>query len=137
MGEYPMSIVETTINSRKTKANSTTKFTIALSDSNTVEFRPTATFAHITTDQVLKIITKGDVDVTNENNNNKVNFKLTAKNKLLGFLNYYDNDLDNESTVAEVKGIVAQLKSELETVTIDNITLPMTAGQADDLLDEL
>jgi len=131
-----MSIVETTTNSRKAKNNSTTKFSIALKDGS-VEFRPTATFSHINTEQVLKIITKGDVDVTNENNNNKVNFKLTAKNKLLGFLNYYENDLDNDSDTVEVQGVIDELTAELTSVTIDNITLPMTAGQADDLLDEL
>jgi len=131
-----MSIVQNTKPSRKAKTQAT-KFTIALSDSNSIEFRPTGTFSHINTEQVLKIVTKGDVDVTAENNNNKVNFKLTGKNKLLGFLNYYDNDLDDESEPEEVAEVVEELETQLRAVTIDNISLPMTAGQADDLLDEL
>ena len=130
-----MSIVKRTISN--IKASTVPKFSIRLNKDDTVEFRPTATFAHIDVAQVLKIITKADVDVTNENNNNKVNFKLTAKNKLLGFLNYYENDLDNDSDTVEVQGVIDELTAELTSVTIDNITLPMTAGQADDLLDEL
>ena len=65
------------------------------------------------------------------------NFKLTGKNKLLGFLNYYDNDLDDESEPNEVAEVVNELEAQLQAVTIDDISLPMTAGQADALLDDL
>jgi hypothetical protein len=94
-------------------------------------------FCHITAKQVLKIVTKATVEVTAENNRNKVNFKLTGKNKLLGFLNYYDNDLDDESEPNEVAEVVNELEAQLQAVTIDDISLPMTAGQADALLDDL
>ena len=130
-----MSIVKST--SRKAKSNTTTKFSIRLNADESVEFRPTGTFAHVSTEQVLKIITKADVDVTAENNNNKVNFKLTGKDKLFGFLNYYDNDLDDESGKAEVKAIVKDVKTALSTVKLGDISLPMTAGEADDLIDDL
>jgi len=131
-----MSIVQSATPSRKTK-NTVTKFTIALGKTNTVEFRPTSTFASVNTDRVLKIITKGNVDVTAENNNNKVNFKLTGNNKLLGFINYFDNDLDDESEQAEVAVYVDDLQTQLRAVTIEDISLPMTAGEADDFLDDL
>ena len=85
MGEYPMSIV--TINNRKNKTTNVPKFTIRLNKDDSVEFRPTSTFAHVNPEQVLKIVTKATVDVTAENNSNKVNFKLTGKDKLFGFLN--------------------------------------------------
>jgi len=130
-----MSIVKRTISN--IKASTVPKFSIRLNKDDTVEFRPTATFAHIDVAQVLKIITKADVDVTNENNNNKVNFKLTATNKLMGFVNYFDNDLDNESDDVEISEVVAELQTALSTVKIGDITLPMTAGQADDLIDSL
>ena len=130
-----MSIVTTT--SRMTKNNPTTKFSIRLNEDETVEFRPTGTFAHVTTEQVLKIVTKADVDVTAENNKNKVNFKLTGKDKLFGFLNYFDNDLSDESPSTEVKAVLKDVKSALSTVELGDITLPMTAGQADDLIDDL
>ena len=120
-----------------TKNNPTTKFSIRLNEDETVEFRPTGTFAHVTTEQVLKIVTKADVDVTAENNKNKVNFKLTGKDKLFGFLNYFDNDLSDESVSTEVKAVLKDVKSALSTVELGDITLPMTAGQADDLIDDL
>jgi hypothetical protein len=130
-----MSIVTNT--SRMTKSNPTTKFSIRLNEDETVEFRPTGTFAHVTTEQVLKIVTKADVDVTAENNKNKVNFKLTGKDKLFGFLNYFDNDLSDESPSTEIKAVLKDVKSALSTVELGDITLPMTAGQADDLIDDL
>ena len=130
-----MSIVTNT--SRMTKSNPTTKFSIRLNEDETVEFRPTGTFAHVTTEQVLKIVTKADVDVTAENNKNKVNFKLTGKDKLFGFLNYFDNDLTDESASTEVKAVLKDVKSALSTVELGDITLPMTAGQADDLINGL
>ena len=120
-----------------TKSNPTTTFSIRLNEDETVEFRPTSTFASVNTDRVLKIITKGNVDVTAENNNNKVNFKLTGNNKLLGFINYFDNDLDDESEQAEVAVYVDDLQTQLRAVTIEDISLPMTAGEADDFLDDL
>ena len=85
----------------------------------------------------LKIITKADVDVTAENNNNKVNFKLTGKDKLFGFLNYFDNDLDDESTDKEIDGACAEVAKALSTVKIGDISLPMTVGEADNLIDSL
>jgi len=123
--------------SRMTKNNPTTKFSIRLTEDESVEFRPTGTFAHVTTEQVLKIVTKADVDVTAENNKNKVNFKLTGKDKLFGFLNYFDNDLSDNSESTEIKAVLKDVKSALSTVKLGDITLPMTAGQADDLIDDL
>ena len=130
-----MSIVKT--NSPTTKSNSTTKFSIRLNADESVEFRPTATFAHVNAEQVLKIITKADVNVTAENNRNKVNFKLTGKDKLFGFLNYFDNDLTDDSAKTEINAVVKDVKSALSTIELGDITLPMTTGEADDLIDEL
>jgi len=131
-----MSLIKNTTRG-KPRSNTTTRFSIALSEDESVEFRPTGTFAHVNAEQVFKIITTAEVDATNENNNNKVNFKLTASNKLLGFINYYDNDLDNESGDVEIQETVNNLKSELAEVKLENITLPMTAGEADDLIANL
>ena len=132
-----MSLIKNTTRGNKPRSNTTTRFSIALNDDDSVEFRPTGTFAHVNAEQVFKIITTAEVDATSENNNNKVNFKLTGGNKLLGFINYYDNDLDNESGEVEVQETVDSLKADLANVTIENITLPMTAGEADDLISNL
>ena len=132
-----MSLIKKSTRGNKPRTNTTTRFSIALNDDESVEFRPTGTFAHVNAEQVFKIITTAEVDATNENNNNKVNFKLTGNNKLLGFINYYDNDLDNESGEVEVQETVDSLKADLANVTIENITLPMTAGEADDLISNL
>ncbi len=128
-----MSIVKTT--NRKT--TNVPKFSIRLNKDDSVEFRPTSTFAHINVEQVLKIIINADVDVTAENNSNKVNFKLTGKDKLFGFLNYFDNDLDDESEDAEVAEVIEDVTKALSKVKLGDISLPMTAGEADTLIDSL
>ena len=130
-----MSIIETKPSNGK--SNSATKFSIRLNADESIEFRPTGTFAHITTDQVLKIISKASVDVTAENNRNKVNFKLTGKDKLFGFVNYYDNDLDDESEQEEVDEVITELSAKFAKVKASDITLPMTAKEADSLIDTL
>jgi hypothetical protein len=132
-----MSLIKNTTRGKKPRSNTTTRFSIALNDDDSVEFRPTGTFAHVNAEQVFKIITTAEVDATSENNNNKVNFKLTGSNKLLGFINYYDNDLDNESGDVEVQETVDSLKADLAEVKMEDITLPMTAGEADDLIANL
>jgi hypothetical protein len=129
-----MSLIKNTTRGKKPRTNTTTRFSIALNADESVEFRPTGTFAHVNAEQVFKIINSAEVDATNENNNNKVNFKLTASNKLLGFINYYDNDLDNESGDVEIQATVDNLKADLAEVKMEDITLPMTAGEADDLI---
>ena len=127
-----MSIVETKPVSKT--LNTPTKFSIRLNADESIEFRPTSTFAHINAEQVLKIVTKATVDVTAENNRNKVNFKLTGKDKLFGFLNYFENDLDDESEAEEVQAVCDEVEAVLKTVKISDITLPMNSKQADDLI---
>jgi len=122
--------------SQEATTNATTKFSIRLNENESVEFRPTATFAHVSAKQVLKIITLADIDVTAENNRNKVNFKLT-KDKLFGFLNYFENDLDDESEEDEIKVVLDDIKAQLSTVKLADISLPMTAGEADKLIKSL
>jgi len=127
-----VSIVETKPVSKT--LNTPTKFSIRLNADESIEFRPTSTFAHINAEQVLKIVTKATVDVTAENNRNKVNFKLTGKDKLFGFLNYFENDLDDESEAEEVQAVCDEVEAVLKTVKISDITLPMNSKQADDLI---
>ena len=122
--------------SQEATTNTTTKFSIRLNENESVEFRPTATFAHVSAKQVLKIITLADIDVTAENNRNKVNFKLT-KDKLFGFLNYFENDLDDESEEDEIKVVLDDIKAQLSTVKLADISLPMTTGEADKLIKSL
>jgi len=133
-----MSIIKSNANSNKAPSN-VTKFTVRLDDSNSLEFRPTVTFAHIEAAQVLKIILNAEVATTAENNRGKVNFKLQLPTKSgalknAAFINYFDNDLTDESTDKEVNVVIADVKTALSTVTIDDITLPMTANEADDLI---
>ena len=57
-----MSIVTTTTRPKSLNNKATVRFSIRLNKDDSVEFRPTATFAHINTEQVLKIIAKAELD---------------------------------------------------------------------------
>jgi len=135
-----MSIVKST--SRKAKTTKAARFNIVIDDNTSVEFRPTATFAHISPKQVLKIIAKAQPDVTAENLQGQVNFKFSIKGKSgaiknAGFINYWDNELDDESTDTEVNSELKLLMTSLRKVKIGDITLPMTASEADNMIDDL
>jgi len=106
-----------------------------------IQYRPTNAFAHVNAEQVLKIIAKADIFTTAENTRGKVNFKLALTSdkgvKNAGFLNYIKNDLTDESTKTEVNAVLKEVRATLDTVEIGDISLPMTAGEVDDLIDNL
>ena len=62
---------------------------------------------------------------------------MTGKDKLFGFVNYYDNDLDDESEQEEVDEVITELSAKFAKVKASDITLPMTAKEADSLIDTL
>ena len=98
------------------------RFNISLTKDDNVEFRPTATFQHVTTEQVL---------------NFKVLISSGTAVKNAGFINYYDNDLDDDSLESEIKAVCDSLSKSLSAIKIDAIALPMTKSEADDLIDNL
>jgi hypothetical protein len=135
-----MSIVKS--NSRKATNTKASRFSIAIDENTSVEFRPTATFAHVTPKQVMKIIAKADIGVTAENLQGQVNFKfsITGKSgavKNAGFINYWENDLDDESTTSEINSELKLLQASLRKVKLGDISLPMTASEADSMIDDL
>jgi hypothetical protein len=132
-----MALTTNTNKSRKSNNNTTVTFSIALNDDETVQFNPTKTFAHVNTEQVLKIITSGELDACEPNQKGYINYKLTGNKKTLGFINFYENGLDVDSDNEEIQITVANLNQDLSSVKLENITLPMTSGEADDMIANL
>jgi len=130
-----MAIAKNTKKSRQ--SNNTVTFNIALSDDESVQFNPTKTFAHVNTEQVLKIITAGELEACEPNQKGYINYKLTGNKKTLGFINFYDNGLDEDSEEDEIQVTVDNLSSDISNVTLNDITLPMTADEADNMLENL
>jgi len=125
--------------------NTITKFNIVIAEDTAVEFRPSGVFTKmkITTEQLLKVLHNGIFGVTAENNDGDVNYTISIPNnkdkgvKQVGFINYHINDLDDDSTESEVTDSIDYLKQQLLTVTLEDIHMPMSAQEADDLLNAL
>jgi hypothetical protein len=134
--------------SRKSNNNNTntiTKFNIVIAEDTAVEFRPSGVFTKmkITTEQLLKVLHNGIFGITAENNDGDVNYTISIPNnkdkgvKQVGFINYHINDLDDDSTETEITDSIDSLKQQLLTVTLEDIHMPMSAQEADDLLNAL
>ena len=115
-------------------------FYIKLKDES-VQFKPRKAYNHITTKQVLKIVTKGTPVTTNPNKDGDVNYQITNNNPdkpdTYGFLNYFTNGLDEDSDADEHAEAVEALVAELALVTLEDISTPMTAKQADKSINDL
>jgi Na+-translocating ferredoxin:NAD+ oxidoreductase RnfC subunit len=132
-----MSLIKKRTSSNKTATNNNMTFSIALTEDESVQFNPNKAFNHITTAQVLKIIQKADIEATKENSKGYVNFKLSSDSKTFGFVNFYANDLDNESSDESKTVVVMNLEKDLSNVKLDNISMPLTSDEADTLIDNL
>ncbi len=125
--------------------NTITKFNIVIAEDTAVEFRPSGVFTKmkITTEQLLKVLHNGIFGITAENNDGDVNYTISIPNnkdkgvKQVGFINYHINDLDDDSTETEITDSIDSLKQQLLTVTLEDIHMPMSTQEADDLLNAL
>ena len=132
-----MTIVKKRTSSNKTANNVNMTFNIALTKDESIQFNPNKAFNHITTAQVLTIIQKANIETTNENTSGHVNFKLFSDDKTFGFLNYWANDLTDESSDEERTDAVTLLSHELSEITVDAIRAPISEDEADSAIDNL
>jgi len=132
-----MTIVKKRKPSNKTATPINVTFSIQLAEDERVQFNPNKAFNHITTAQVLKIIQKANIETTNENASGYVNFKLFSDDKTFGFLNYWANDLTDESSDEERTDAVTLLSHELSEITVDAIRAPISEDEADSAIDNL
>jgi len=123
-----------TTKSRKSNTTIAATFNIMLNDDESVQFNPTKTFAHVDIEQVLKIITKGKVEACEVNKKGYINYQVSDSNKTLGFINFYANGLDEDSDIEDIDASVDNLIADLSLVKVENISMPMTSGEADDLI---
>ena len=102
------------------------------------QFKPRKAYEDLITDeQVLKIITTGDITATEANDNGYVNFMLSKNDKSLGFLNFLKNSLNADSSEDAITEELFKVEAKLSKVTIDDISRPMTEDEAMDVLNAL
>lgn len=123
-------------------ANGRETYHVNLTDTDQVYFVLTRTFSHLNADQALKVLQKADIEVTRENQRGEVNFRFIAKDKdqkphTVGFVNYYENELDDESSADERKAVIEDLSTALAEITEANIVKPLNQSEADDVVSNL
>ena len=124
------------------QGNGRETYHVNLTDTDQVYFVLTRTFSHLNAEQVLKVLQKADIEVTKENQRGEVNFRFIAKdadNKphTVGFVNYYENDLDDDSSAEERKAVIEELSAALNEIQPVNIVKPLNQGEADSVIDSL
>jgi len=102
------------------------------------QFKPSKAFENIVSNEdVLKIITKGDIRVTEANKQGYVNFVLGNGTNQFGFINFLENSLTTASTVEDETAELLTIQDRLSKVTLDDISRPLTADEARGALDAL
>lgn len=102
------------------------------------QFNPRKAYENIiTNEQVLKIITTGDITNTEANKEGYVNFMLSKNDKSFGFLNFLANDLNADSSEDAITEELFKVEAKLSKVTLADISRPMTEAEAMAALDAL
>lgn len=104
------------------------------------QFRPAKAFNDIDAQTVLNIITKADLtQAKTPNKKGKINFILSKHdsnniNRVFGYLNNVENDLTIESDAEVIADTLFGLEATLSKVTLSDITQPLTAKGAEEML---
>lgn len=101
-------------------------------------FKPSKAFENIVTNEdVLKIITKGDLRTTEANKQGYVNFVLGNGTNQFGFLNFLTNSLNADSSEDAKTQELFKIEARLAKVTLADISRPLTEDEARGALDML
>jgi len=124
-----------------TNSTDNTTFNIYLGKES-IKFNTTKTFNFMQDTQLLSIITKGIIEPCVPNESGYINYQVSLKdnddkNKLVGFINFFANGLNKDSSEDEINDSIVNLKDVLSNVQLDDITMPMTESEATALLDNL
>ncbi len=107
------------------------------SDKKLAQFTPCKAFETLTREQVLKVLQKAEPGVTSETEQGYVNFKFSINGRCAGFLNFYDNELESESTDEEVSSVLTELTRKLDALILEDVRKPLTSDEAISMVDEL
>jgi len=141
---------------RTNNSNDQEYYNLYYSDEHNCTFAPNskATAAALDTDTVFKIVTNqltNDVQITTTKPRkvkNKVytNFAVKVKPTSgeyegkfvpIGFINFYENDLDESSTEEDKAQVIANLMSDLAGLKPEQVSKHMTADMAADVVASL
>lgn len=127
------------VTTKENKYENRTKFYVNIdngSGNGSPLFTPTKGFAHMTSKEALGVLKNADVSVTKESKG-YVNFSLSFMNRTIGFINFYDNPLSDNSLESEQEHELGKLVVKLGNLVQADIQTPVTKEEADSILKEL
>jgi len=102
------------------------------------QFKPRKPYESIiTNEQVLALITTGDITTTTANESGYVNFMFSKNDKSFGFMNFLKNGLNADSSEDAKIEELFKVEARLSKVTIADISRSMTEAEAIDALNAL
>jgi hypothetical protein len=133
-----ISNITNTATSTKTYNNDKVIYIRIDGQEKSAHFKPSKAFENIVSNEdVLKIITKGDIRTTIANKQGYVNFVLGNGENQFGFLNFLTNTLNADSSEEAITQELLLVEATLSKVTLADISRPLTEDEARGALDML
>ena len=133
-----ISNITNTATSTKTYNNDKVIYIRIDGQDKSAQFKPSKAFENIVSNEdVLKIITKGDLRTTEANKQGYVNFVLGNGTNQFGFLNFLTNSLNADSSEEAKTQELFKVEAQLAKVTLADISRPLTEDEARGALDML
>lgn len=117
--------------------NERVSYNVDLGNNEIVSFVLAKAFASLSKQDIHKVLTKGEVRLTNETSQGVVNYRIVVKERNAGFINFKDNDLDDDSPQEDKDAAILELSEQLANITIDNILEPLSEKDAAKLVADL
>ncbi len=113
-----------------------TYFNVRLPDDEFIRFVVSKNFTNIVTNEdiAFNLLKNCDIQTTKPGKNGIMNFKLLAENNnithVVGFLNFYENDLNSVSSNDQIAETLKTLGAALDQISASDVKSPMTEDEA-------
>lgn len=125
-----------------TPINQQQYFNVRLNDDEFIRFVISKNFSSIVTSEEVayKLLTQCDIQTTKPGKQGAMNFKLLAEHNgtvhIVGFLNFYKNDLNAISSDEQIQKVLETLGSALDSISIQDVQKPMSETEASDFIND-
>jgi hypothetical protein len=112
---------------------------INFADNESLQFIPTSNYRDITAKQVVKIMTSKKLTIRTSSMTEKghVNFNLGNGSAMFGHINFFDNDLVDESSDDDKNTVIAELRTLLKSAVVAMVSMKLTADEVNASIDAM
>jgi hypothetical protein len=112
---------------------------INFADNESLQFIPTSNYRDITAKQVVKIMTSKKLTIRTSSMTEKghVNFNLGNGSAMFGHINFFDNDLVDESSDDDKNTVIAELRTLLKSALVAMVSMKLTADEVNASIDAM